>query len=96
MLDALFFGGLALYFVSVIVHFISYAFRSEKADRIAWILFYAGFAVNSAYIIARGITAQRIPLSNQFEFATAFAWCIGLLAFILHRTIKESRRRPLW
>ena len=90
MLDILFFSALVLYFAGVVVHFIGLAFRNEKLGRVAWLIFYAGFALNSAYIIARGVTAHRIPLSNQFEFATAFAWGIGLLAILLQRSIRES------
>ena len=90
MLDVLFFSALVLYFAGVVVHFLGLAFRNEKLGRIAWIIYYAGFALNSAYIIARGVTAHRIPLSNQFEFATAFAWGISLLAILLRRTIRES------
>ena len=90
MLDILFFSGLVLYFISVITHFLSLAFRNEKISKAAWPVFYAGFALNLAYMIARGIVAGRLPLANQFEFATAFAWCIGLLAILLHRRTREA------
>ena len=90
MTDFLFFGGLVCYFVSAVIHFMGLAFRREKLDRIAWYLFFTGFALNSAFIVARGIAAHRIPLANQFEFATAFAWGIGLLAIILHRMVRET------
>ena len=90
MLDILFFSGLALYFAGVIAHFLGLAFRNDKIAKAAWLIFYAGFALNFAYMAARGITAHRLPLANQFEFATAFAWCIGLLAIILHRRTQEA------
>ena len=90
MLDFLFFTGLALYFVSVVAHFMGLAFRKEGVTRIAWIIFYGGFALNLAYMIARGVVAHRLPLANQFEFATAFAWVIGLMAILLHRRTNES------
>ena len=90
MLDFLFFAGLVLYFISVVVHFLGLAFRSEKLTRISWLVFYAAFALNTAYIVARGIVAHRLPLANQFEFATAFAWCIGLLAILLQRRTQEA------
>lgn len=89
MLDYLFFGGLTAYFAAVVLHMLSLAFHSEKLGKIAWIVFYAAFALNSVYIIARGVTAHRLPLANQFEFATAFAWAIGLFAIVLHRRIDE-------
>lgn len=89
MLDILFFSGLALYFVSVVMHLLALSFRSEKLGKAAWAVFYGGFALNGAYIAARGVTAGRLPLSNQFEFSTAFSWAIGLMAIILRRSIKE-------
>ena len=89
MLDILFFSALVLYFAGVVLHMLALAFRSDKLSKTAWLVFFAGFAVNSAYIVARGVTAHRLPLANQFEFATAFAWAIGLFALILRRSVKE-------
>ena len=90
MLDILFFSGLVLYFAAVVAHLLGLAFRSEKIAKIAWPVYYAAFALNAAYMIARGIAAHRLPLANQFEFATAFAWCIGLMAIVLHRRTQEA------
>ena len=90
MLDYLFFAGLAAYFAAVVLHMLALSFRSDKLSRIAWIVFYIAFALNGAYIVARGVTARRIPLANQFEFATAFTWAIGLFAIFLHRGIGEA------
>ena len=90
MLDALFFAALIGYFLSVVTHFLSLAFRKEKMSRIAWLLYYVSFALNAGYLAARGITAGRLPLSNQFEFATAFAWGVALLAIVLKRSIGEA------
>ncbi|MBQ7737193.1 MAG: c-type cytochrome biogenesis protein CcsB [Oscillospiraceae bacterium] len=89
MLDILFFGTLIVYFLAVVAHFLALAFRKEQIIRAAWAVFYAGFALNTVFIIARGVTAGRLPLSNQFEFATAFAWCIALMAIVLHRGVRE-------
>ncbi len=89
MLDILFFGGLVLYFVSVVAHFLALAFRSDKIERLSWGVFYAAIALNGAYIAARGVVAGRLPLANQFEFATAFAWMIGLMAILLHIRTRE-------
>ena len=38
----------------------------------------AGFVVHTLCIIARGVNAGRLPLTNQFEFASAFAWGIAI------------------
>ena len=79
MLNVLFFGALILYFVATVLELGGMVFKKEKITRLAWWLFVAGVLGNTLYLAARGIVAQRLPLSNQFEFATAFAWGIGLM-----------------
>ena len=93
MLNVLFFAPLVLFFTAVILEFCGMLFRKDKVTGIAWWLFLAGSACLSAYLIARGITAGRIPLANQFEFATAFAWGVAVMLIVLQkRTQAESIR----
>ena len=89
MLDILFFGALIVYFLAVVAQFLSLSFRREKLSRIAWIVYMAAFGLNTAYLIVRGAAAGRLPLSNQFEFATAFAWGVALLSLALRRSVEE-------
>jgi len=89
MLDILFFGALIVYFLAVVAQFLSLSFRREKLSRIAWIVYMAAFGLNTAYLIVRGVAAGRLPLSNQFEFATAFAWGVALLSLALRRSVEE-------
>ena len=79
MLNGLFFGALILYFAATVLELGGMVFKKEKITRIAWWLFVAGVACNTIYLVARGVIAGRLPLSNQFEFATAFAWGIAVL-----------------
>ena len=69
MPDLLFFAGLVLYFIAMILEFTGTAFQKKQLNRYAWYIFIIGFAVSTAYLIARGIMAGRFPMSNQFEFA---------------------------
>ncbi|MBQ9321923.1 MAG: c-type cytochrome biogenesis protein CcsB [Eubacterium sp.] len=86
MLNVIFFGGLVLYFISMFLQFAGMVFRKEAWSRIAWFLFLGGFALVTVYLIARGVAAHRLPLSNQFEFAAAFSWAIGaLLVFCYYK-----------
>ena len=85
MLNVLFFTPLVLFFAAVVLEFCGMLFRKDQVARIAWWLFLAGSGCLSAYLVARGITAGRIPLSNQFEFATAFAWGIAVMLIVLQR-----------
>ena len=89
MLDTLFFSALTVYFADIVLHTLAFVFKNKKLSAAAWILFYLAFGLNSAYIVARGIAAGRLPLANQFEFATALAWGIGLMAIILRRGTDE-------
>jgi len=90
MLNVLFFGSLIFYFITIIIYFSGLVFKKEKLRKISWIIFLAGFAMESAYLLARGITAGRLPLSNQFEFATAFSWGIALLLIIIRVKSKSE------
>lgn len=82
-LNILFFAILALYFIAVIIQFVGAAFKKDKLLKLAQIVFLIGFVCNSLYMIIRGVIAHRLPLSNQFEFATAFAWGIALMYVIV-------------
>jgi cytochrome c-type biogenesis protein CcsB len=79
MLNVLFFGALAFYFAATVLELSGMVFRKEKITGLAWWLFLGGVLCNTIYLAARGIVAQRLPLSNQFEFATAFAWGVAVM-----------------
>ena len=81
-MNALFFGSLILLFAASALQMIGSIFKKEKLSKIAWIVFLTAFAALSVFIVIRGISAKRVPLANQFEFATAFAW--GIRSFLLH------------
>ena len=90
-LNILFFAPLVLYFVAVVLGFFGILFHKDKVSQAAWWLFLAGTGVLTAYLIARGVVAGRVPLSNQFEFATGFAWGIAVMLIVL-----QSRSRAEW
>ena len=74
-----------LYFASMILYFVFVAVRNDKAAKIAVYLQAAGLVLHTVALICRGIGAGRLPLSNQYEFATSFAWgmCLVSLIFVL-------------
>ena len=59
------------------------SFKKEAFLKYAWWVFLAGFACSTVYLVARGIAAGRVPMSNQFEFSAMFAWGIALILIIL-------------
>ena len=89
-MNVLFFGSLVLYFAAAVLQFIGTLFKKDKVAQIAWLVFLAGLAAQTAYLVARGVTARRLPLSNQFEFATAFTWGIALMLLIVRLRLKAD------
>ena len=87
---ALFFAALAVYAVAVILQFTGTAFKKEKLLKLAWYVFLAAFALHTVFLIARGVAAKRIPLSNQFEFANAFAWGVSLMLIFIRGRMKAD------
>lgn len=82
-MNVLFFGTLILYFFAAVLQFAGTVFQRELVTRWAWRLFLAALAAHTAFLVARGVIAHRLPLSNQFEFAAAFSWGISLLLLIV-------------
>ncbi len=86
MMNALFFSSIVLYFLASVLQFIAIIFKKDKLQQVAWYGTLIGFVLHTAYILWRGIVAGRIPMSNQFEFATMLAWgCIVLCIFLRWR-----------
>ncbi|MBE6968652.1 MAG: c-type cytochrome biogenesis protein CcsB [Ruminococcaceae bacterium] len=86
----LFFISILVYAAAVALQFAATAFKKEKFAKAAWLLFLLAFTVHSAFLLLRGIVAGRLPLSNQFEFSSAFAWGIGLLLIFVRKKLKAD------
>ena len=89
-MKTLFFIAFVVYAVAVILEFTGTAFKKDGLRRAAWIVFIAAFALHSAFIVWRGVAAGRLPLSNQFEFANAFAWGVALLTVAVSVRMKAE------
>lgn len=74
--------SVAMYMISVILYFLFFSIRNEKYGKYGGYFVKIAFVFHTFALIARGIGAQRMPLTNQYEFATSFAWGISL-CFIL-------------
>lgn len=90
-MNALFFATLILYFAAAVLQFAGAVFHKERLTKFAGRLFLAALAAHTVFIVIRGVLAHRLPLSNQFEFATAFSWGISLMLLIA-----RSRLRAEW
>ncbi len=78
----LFYSVLGLSFAAMLLYFIFAAVRKEGFKKAAVILQAAALLVHTAAIVVRGVSAGRLPLTNQYEFATAFAWGLSLVSLI--------------
>ena len=82
--NVLFYATMIAYLVSMVLYFLFFALRMEKPAKIANITIVIGFVLHTLTLIVRGIGAGRLPLTNQYEFATSFAWgiCLCYLIFL--------------
>ena len=82
--NVLFTGAMVIYLAAMVLYFVFLAMKNEKAGKIAGWVIAAGFVFHTAALVVRGIGAGRLPLTNQYEFATSFAWgiCLCFLIFL--------------
>ncbi len=85
-----FFAGLIAYFVAMMLQITGAALRKKGLTRFARIAFAVGFVLHTAYTVWRGIEAKRLPLANQFEFASGFAWSAAVLGFVLYARLHQE------
>ena len=83
--NTLFTITMLFYFGAMVLYFIFIAVKKDGLARAAVGLQIAGFALHTAALVCRGIGAGRLPLTNQYEFATSFAWgiCLVTLIFVI-------------
>lgn len=74
-----------LYFGSMVLYFVYIAVKRDGISRVAVTLQVIGWCLHTVALICRGIGAGRLPMTNQYEFATSFAWgiCLVSLFFVL-------------
>ena len=70
------------YFAAMILYFSFIAVKRDGVAKVAIGLHAAGLALHTAALVCRGIGAGRLPLTNQYEFATSFAWGLSLVSLI--------------
>ena len=82
----LFYIAVALYLVTMVLYFAFFALKKDSLAKISGLFMVAGFAAHTLTLAARGMGAGRLPLTNQYEFASSFAWGIALCSIIfIHR-----------
>ena len=82
METVLFYGTMLLYLASMALFFLFFALKKDKMAGFAKGIFAAAFLLHTLALVVRGFGAGRVPLTNQYEFASSFAWGISLVFLI--------------
>lgn len=90
MMEGLFFAALIAYFAAVILQIVGVAIGRKPLTRAARFIFAAALILHTAFSVWRGIAAGRLPLANQFEFASGFAWAAAVLGFVLYKRLGQE------
>lgn len=80
--NVLFTATMVCYLVSMVLYFCFFALKKEKLSDLGKYALLVGFVLHTAALVVRGIGAGRLPLTNQYEFATSFAWGIALCSLV--------------
>ena len=73
METVLFYGTMLLYLASMVLFFLFFALKKDKMAGFAKGIFAAAFLLHTLALVVRGFGAGRVPLTNQYEFASSFA-----------------------
>ena len=74
----LFTAAVVTYLAATVLYFIFFSMKKEWGGKWAGHVMVLGFVVHTLALGVRSVGAGRLPLTNQYEFATSFAWGIAL------------------
>ncbi|MGZ4204545.1 MAG: c-type cytochrome biogenesis protein CcsB [Actinomycetota bacterium] len=77
--DTLFWIALIVYAAAMMLFFASLAYRSKRVGQIATLIAWSGALTHAASIATRGLSVQRVPWGNMFEYS-------NMLGFLLVMT----------
>ncbi|MBQ7890269.1 MAG: c-type cytochrome biogenesis protein CcsB [Erysipelotrichaceae bacterium] len=81
----LFYAAVALYCISAVCYILFFVMKNEKCCKGGELTLWLAFLIHTVALVARTMAAKRLPLTNQYEFATSFAWGIALVTLIFKR-----------
>jgi len=88
--EILFFAAVVAYFAATMLQAAGAILGKRKLCNLAHGVFAAGFALHTAFTVWRGLAAGRLPLANQFEFASGFAWSAAIMGLVLYRKLRQE------
>lgn len=83
-----FYVAMIFYLAAMVLYLVFFALKAEKCAKAANIVILVAFICHTAALVVRGIGAGRLPLTNQYEFATSFSWGICLVYLIFFYRFK--------
>ncbi|MGB4612933.1 MAG: c-type cytochrome biogenesis protein CcsB [Erysipelotrichaceae bacterium] len=81
----LFYGALIGYLLSMVLFILFFVNKNDKQGKYGRNILLIGFVIHTLALVVRTINTGRLPLSNQYEFATTFAWAIALCFLIFEK-----------
>lgn len=73
------------YFASMASYFLFLAMKKDGAGKTGELLQTSALVMHTTALVLRGLAAGRLPMTNQYEFATCFAWALALVSLIFIR-----------
>ena len=72
------------YLAAMVLYWLFFVLKKDMVGKCADCFAAVAFLLHTGALVTRGIGAGRFPLSNQYEFATSFAWgiCACYLVFL--------------
>ena len=89
-MEILFFAAIVAYFAATMLQSVGAMMDRNKLTRAARAIFIAGFALHTAFTAWRGFAAGRLPLANQFEFASGFSWSAAIMGIVLYAKLRQE------
>lgn len=81
-MTTLFYVSLGLYAAALLCELAGVALKREGPKKAAWWVFVLALLAHLGYFVWRGLVAQRLPLSSQFEFSCGFALGVSLVLLV--------------
>ncbi|MBQ8536631.1 MAG: cytochrome c biogenesis protein CcsA, partial [Clostridia bacterium] len=89
-MEILFFASVVGYGLAAVMQLAGTALSRRGLCRGAYLVMWASFGAHTAFTVWRGIAAARLPLANQFEFASGFAWSAALMGLVLYARLRQG------
>jgi cytochrome c-type biogenesis protein CcsB len=85
--DNLFWVALIIYAAAMMAYFAALAYKSKRVGTVATVIAWAGALTHAASISTRGLSVQRVPWGNMFEYSNM----LGFLIVMTYLLVIERR-----